>query len=127
MISAAELGTQEIENVVNVQNAKKLIEYLKEEFGLTEDVDFEGIYPILALMFEHRDVIKGMYMFFHDLHVLEKQIQNYLELLGADIGKAEKIVGEGAEIGLKERTGQLNHNVHTNQPAPWWSWFEVNF
>lgn len=127
MVELLPEGVEEVRNVVNVENAKKLVDFLKEEFGLTEDVDFQGIYPILALMFENRDVFIGIYQFFHDLHVLEVQIQHYLELLGADIATAEKDVSTGVKLGIKERTGQLNENVKTNQPAPWWSWFQVNF
>lgn len=32
---------------------------------------------------------QGIYSFFHDLHVLEKQIQLYIESLGSDIKAAE--------------------------------------
>lgn len=77
---------------INVKNAERLRDFLAKEFGLTSDVDFEGIYPIIALLFENRDILIGVYTFFHDLHVLEKQVQNYIANLGADVKTAESDV-----------------------------------
>jgi len=88
MISAASLGASEAQKVFNEQNARKLIDFLKEQFALTSDVDFEGLYPLILSLYVS-GVPQGIYQFFHDLHVLEKQIQNYLGTLGADVKTAE--------------------------------------
>lgn len=88
MVEAVPEGIIAAESVINKENAKKLFDFLKEQFALTPDVDFEGIYPLILSLYAS-GIPQGIYLFFHDLHVLERQVMNYIQSLGADVKTAE--------------------------------------
>ena len=80
------------------ENVKKLKDYLAEQFGLTQDDNFDGIFPLLLALWGSGIPI-SVYQFFHNLLVLEKQIQQYLESLGADIATAESTLNSLSTLG----------------------------
>lgn len=86
------IAANEIKKEITPENVKKLKDFLAEEFGLNQDADFEGIYPLILALWGS-GIPQGIYKFFHDLHVLEKQIQIYMETLGSDISAAETAIG----------------------------------
>lgn len=60
---------------------------IAHEFGLTGDEDFQGLYLLIALLYNF------VYPTMHDLSVLIKQTSAYLDSLGAT---AEKVATVGA-------------------------------
>lgn len=86
MISSAALS--EIQKEVTPENIRKLRDFLADQFGLTQDVNFEGIYPLILSAYAS-GIPQGILLFFHDLHILERQVMNYLASLGSDVKTAE--------------------------------------
>lgn len=87
-------------------NLETLKDFLADQFGLTEDNDFQGIIPLLIAAYGS-GIPQGIYQFFHDLHVLERQIQNYLAALGSDITSAEKSLTTGLPLTIGLTGGTL--------------------
>lgn len=85
------IAANEIKKEITPENVKKLKDFLAEEFGLNQDADFEGIYPLILALWGS-GIPQGIYQFFHDLHVLEKQLQIYMSSLGSDISTAETLL-----------------------------------
>lgn len=83
---------------ITPENVKKLKDYLAEQFGLTQNDDFAGIFPLILALWGSGIPI-GVYQFFHNLLVLEKQIQQYLASLGADIATAENDLSSLSTLG----------------------------
>ena len=78
--------------------AESMAREIAREFGLDAEADFIGLYELLILGYVF------VYPTMHNLSVLVKQTQNYLEGLGADVKKAEVDLGEIPHItwpGLK--------------------------
>lgn len=82
------IAADELSKVVTAQNVEKLRDYLASEFGLDKDSEFEGIYPLILALWGS-GIPQGVYQFFKDMHILEKQVMNYLGQLGADVKTAE--------------------------------------
>lgn len=77
---------------------ERLRDFLADQFGLTKDANFEGIYPLLLVLYAS-GIPQGIYLFFHDLRILERQIMNYIATLGADIKTAESdVYGVGKDF-----------------------------
>jgi hypothetical protein len=73
--------------------AKELLNEILRNAGLTKEENFEGIYPLLIILFtELYPVYKATKQFLHDMLILERQTMNYLELLGAPISDAESVL-----------------------------------
>ena len=64
--------------------AESLAREIAREFGLTSEADFIGLYELLLLTYV------TVYPTAHNLNVLIKQVQLYLEGLGSDVKTAEK-------------------------------------
>lgn len=80
------------------EQAKSTLRELAHEFGFTEDEDFQGF--LLFLL----DAYAIVYPTMHNLSVLIRQAQLYLDQLGGDISQAESDVGSGLN-GLRKYQG----------------------
>ena len=72
--------------------AEELVPVMREiahEFGFTSEEDFLGLYEAIVLVYSLG------YPTVHNLNVLIKQVQNYLEQLGSEVKKAEVDVQKG--------------------------------
>ena len=68
-----------------VEHANSLAEFLKKQFGLTEDADFEGLLPIAVLLY---GPAKEFLVFLHNMLIIQGQVMNWLQNAGADIQSA---------------------------------------
>jgi len=64
-----------------------LVEFLKKQFALSSDSDYEGLIPLAILLY---GPAKELLLFLHNMLTIEGQIMNYLETLGADIESGVK-------------------------------------
>lgn len=78
------------------ENAKKLKDFLIEQFGLDAQSDFEGLIP-LALLLYPRAIELAQFM--HNLLVIEGQVMTWLENAGADIQSAIKTIQNPVVLG----------------------------
>ena len=66
-----------------------LVSFLKNQFGLTADDDYKGLIPLALLLFPPAVELKT---FLHNLLVIENQLMQYLDQLGADLQVAKNVV-----------------------------------
>ena len=62
-----------------------LVEFLKKQFALTEDADYEGLIPLAILLY---GPAKELAMFLHNMIIIQGQVMNWLQNAGADIQSA---------------------------------------
>lgn len=82
-LTALELAPEAAESI------EGLAKELAHEFGLTREEDFQGLYLLLIVLYQ------TVYPTLHNLNVLIKQVQLYVEQLGPSVADAEKQVSKG--------------------------------
>ena len=72
---------------------KAFINEAMHNFALTKDENFEGVYPLLIILYQKGlPILKESEDFLHDLRVLERQIMHYMAMLGSSIETAKSDV-----------------------------------
>jgi hypothetical protein len=67
----------------------KLLDAAMHSFALTKDEKYEGVAPLLLIGYQDvLPVLKELRVFLHNLTVLEAQVMNYMETMGASIDNA---------------------------------------
>lgn len=77
-----------------LENLKPVWNEILEEFGISKEDDFKGLIPAAVLIYPY---LKDAALFLHNLTILEGQIMNYMETLGADMEAAVKTVKSAAK------------------------------
>ncbi len=80
------------------QQAESTLREIAHEFGLTADEDFVGLAELLLVLYA------TVYPTAHNLSVLVRQVQLYLDQIGGDIKQAEQDVSSGLN-GLRKYQG----------------------
>lgn len=93
--------------VLTEENVKKLKDFLADQFGLTSDVDFEGIYPALIALWGS-GIPQGVYASLKLAYYIEKQVSTYLAQLGADVAAVENFASSAGSTILKTVSNPAN-------------------
>lgn len=96
MVNSSSLDPQVIaakEIVKGLKELKPVTREILEQFGISKDNNFEGLLPLIALVYpEAKSLALFSIKFAKNLLVLEGQIMNYLETIGNDLNSAVKTV-----------------------------------
>jgi len=96
-----------------MKDMKPVMKEILEQFGISKEDGFKGLIPLAVLAYPP---LKELESFLHGLVIIEGQIMNYLETLGADTESAIKTVQKAAVsvqagLGVWESLGGVFHFV----------------
>lgn len=113
MASLVPIGIEAAEKYITPENVAKLRDYLAEQFGLTADADYAGIWELLAIAYGS-GLLKDAVLFIKGLYVLEAQISGLVETLNKFYQGEIDALSKGAKIIAGSNPG---NTVNPNDPA----------